>query len=74
MNHRLRPGRAGGGAPFHELLRTIRVIAHEIYTEMKRLNRGGDSCPVRAADSRRKQTQAFKTALAHRYQQHNRCC
>jgi hypothetical protein len=60
--------------PFITWVRKLTAIAQEIYGEFKRLNRGGDDGMVRAANSRRKQTQAFKAALAQRYRQHNRCC
>ncbi|MBV8356402.1 MAG: hypothetical protein JO189_00485 [Deltaproteobacteria bacterium] len=56
------------------LIREVTTIAHEAYAELKRLNRGGDYCITRTSDSRRKQTQAFKAALAQRYREHNRCC
>ena len=56
------------------LVREVITIAHEAYAELKRLNRGGDYRITRTSDSRRKQTQAFKAALAQRYREHNRCC
>ena len=56
------------------LVREVTAIAHEAYAELKRLNRGGDYRMARTPDSRRKQTQAFKAALAQRYREHNRCC
>ena len=51
------------------LVQEVTAIAHEVYAELKRLNR-----MARTSDSRRKQTQAFKAALAQRYHEHNRCC
>ncbi|MBV8056877.1 MAG: hypothetical protein JO071_16750 [Deltaproteobacteria bacterium] len=56
------------------LVREVIAIMHEVYAELKRLNRSGDYRMARTSDSRRKQTQAFKAALAQRYREHNRCC
>jgi hypothetical protein len=56
------------------LVREVIAITHEVYAELKRLNRGGDYRKACTSDSRHKQAQAFKAALTQRYREHNRCC
>ncbi len=78
MNYQLGSGRVTPGTALIQrsraVVRELAVVAHEIYAELKRLNRGGDYPKTRTFDSRRMQTQAFKAALALRYREHSRCC
>jgi hypothetical protein len=77
MNYQLGSGRVTCGTALIQrsraVVRGLAVIAHEIYAELRRLNRGGDY-GARTFDSRRQHTQAFKAALAQRYRKHSRCC
>jgi diaminopimelate decarboxylase len=74
MKHQSSAERDKGATPFILWPRRLLVFAHEIYVELKRLNRGGGYGIYRPSNSRRQQTQAFKAALAQRYKEHNRCC
>ena len=56
---------------FHAL-REVSTIAHHVYTELRRLNRG--SCGDLSVLHSREQTQAFKAALIAKYQERSRCC
>jgi hypothetical protein len=77
MNYQLGSGRVTRGTALIQrscaVVGGLTVIAHEIYAELRRLNRGGDY-GARTFDSRRQHTQTFKAALVQRYRDHGRCC
>jgi hypothetical protein len=49
-----------------QVVRQLSLIAQQIYTELKRLNRGGQHRITCTSDSWRHQTRAFKATLAQR--------
>ena len=56
------------------LVRATGKIAREIADGLRRLNRGGPASGALISTPRRQQVRAFKTALAQRYHEDNRCC